>query len=263
MFSQSVIANMNMLSTSINEYFPGRVANVTRSAEIAKVLLVEILRAQFRVGERLPSERDLAARFKAGRGAVREALSQIEQLRLIEINPGGARVKSLRDSSIAVLGPLLALDECPNAQLVDQFLETFSVLTQLSGRRAIAAMSADQQNDLVKRLEIMVDSFTAGELGHEELHGFLESLGEISNNLVVRLIGNDLRTQLFERMIFEGRETTPKKDYHLRLLKGMKDAIENSDENLLSKSLENYFAELRVGVFQLLDSQAVGRNEMR
>ena len=153
---------MNMLSTSVNECFSGRVANTTRSAEIAKVLLDEILRGQFRVGERLPSERDLAARFRSGRGAVREALSQIEQLRLIEINPGGARIKSVRDSSIAVLGPLLALDESPNALLVDQFLETFSVLTQLSGRRAISAMSTDQQHALLKRLEEMTDRFATG-----------------------------------------------------------------------------------------------------
>ena len=253
---------MNVLSTSVNECFSGRVANTTRSAEIAKVLLVEILRGQFRVGERLPSERDLAARFRSGRGAVREALSQIEQLRLIEINPGGARIKSVRDSSIAVLGPLLALDESPNALLVDQFLETFSVLTQLSGRRAISAMSTDQQHALLKRLEEMTDRFATGDLGQDELHAFLESLGEISNNLVVRLIGNDLRTQLFERMIFKGRETTLNKNYHLQLLKGMRDGIESRDGNLFSKSLEEYFEELRVGVFQLLDSEIVGESKV-
>ena len=253
---------MNVLSTSVNECFSGRVANTTRSAEIAKVLLVEILRGQFRVGERLPSERDLAARFRSGRGAVREALSQIEQLRLIEINPGGARIKSVRDSSIAVLGPLLALDESPNALLVDQFLETCSVLTQLSGRRAISAMSTDQQHALLKRLEEMTDRFATGELCQDELHAFLESLGEISNNLVVRLIGNDLRTQLFERMIFKGRETTLNKNYHLQLLKGMRDGIESRDGNLFSKSLEEYFEELRVGVFQLLDSEIVGESKV-
>lgn len=253
---------MNNLSTSMNESFSGRVANTTRSAEIAKVLLVEILRGQFRVGERLPSERDLAARFQSGRGAVREALSQIEQLRLIVINPGGARIKSVRDSSIAVLGPLLALDENPNAMLVDQFLETFSVLTQLSGRRAIVAMSVDQQHALTKRLEVMITSFTSSALIHDELHAFLESLGEISNNLVVRLIGNDLKTQLFERMIFERRKNDLDKGPHLRLLKGMKDGIEKRNGDLLSKALEEYFEELRVGVFQLLDSEGDGKSKL-
>ena len=99
---------------------------MTRSHEIASVLRDEILRGQFRPGERLPSERDLAARFGASRGAVREALSQIEQLRLIDIQPGGARIKEVNDASIAVLGPLLGLGPAPDAGLVDQFLDTFS-----------------------------------------------------------------------------------------------------------------------------------------
>ena len=108
----------------------------------------------------------------------------------------------------------------------------------------------------------MTDRFATGELGQDELHAFLESLGEISNNLVVRLIGNDLRTQLFERMIFKGRETTLNKNYHLQLLKGMRDGIQSRDGNLFSKSLEEYFEELRVGVFQLLDSEIVGESKV-
>lgn len=249
-------------TTLTNERCSGREANPTRSAEIAKVLLTEILRGQFRVGERLPSERDLAARFQSGRGAVREALSQIEQLRLIEINPGGARIKSIRDSSIAVLGPLLALDEKPDPLLVDQFLETFSVLTQLSGRRAITVMSIDQQHALIVRLEAMIAALAQKKFVHDELRTFLESLGEISNNLVVRLIGNDLKTQLFERMVFKGRQTDLDEESHLRLLKGLKNGIEKSDGDLLSLSLEEYFQELRLGVFQLLHSENVGKKEL-
>lgn len=249
-------------TTLTNERFSGREANPTRSAEIAKVLLNEILRGQFRVGERLPSERDLAARFQSGRGAVREALSQIEQLRLIEINPGGARIKGIRDSSIAVLGPLLALDEKPDPLLVDQFLETFSVLTQLSGRRAITVMSIDQQHALIVRLEAMTAALAQKKFVHDELRAFLESLGEISNNLVVRLIGNDLKTQLFERMVFKGRKTVFDEESHLRLLKGLKDSIKKSDGDLLSLSLEGYFQELRSGVFQLLGSENVEKREV-
>lgn len=262
MVSRDVIADMNRSLTSMTESLSGRAANTTRSGEIAKVLLDEILRGQFRVGERLPSERDLAARFQSGRGAVREALLQIEQLRLIEINPGGARIKNVRDSSIAVLGPLLALDKRPDAILVDQFLETFSVLTQLSGRRAIVVMNNDQRVALAERLEAMIADFTTGESGYAELRAFLESLGEISNNIVVRLIGNDLRTQLFEQMVFKESETVVDKESHLRLLKGIKASIDKRDGDLLSISLEAYFQEVRARIFQILDSQPVDESEI-
>jgi DNA-binding FadR family transcriptional regulator len=47
----------------------------TISQEIADTLRDEVLRQRYRSGDRFPSERDLAARFDASRGAVREALS--------------------------------------------------------------------------------------------------------------------------------------------------------------------------------------------
>ena len=62
------------------------------SYEIATNLRTDILRQRYLSGERLPSERDLASRFDASRGAVREAMSQLEQSGLIEVKPGGARV---------------------------------------------------------------------------------------------------------------------------------------------------------------------------
>ena len=56
--------------------------------EILVVLRTEILRGQYRSGERLPSERDLSARFESNRGAIREVIKKLEQLGLIEVNPG-------------------------------------------------------------------------------------------------------------------------------------------------------------------------------
>jgi|TARA_B110000444_G_scaffold193114_1_gene183152 DNA-binding FadR family transcriptional regulator len=85
----------------------------TISHEIVDTLRDEILRQRYQSGDRFPSERDLAARLDAGRGAVREGLSKLEQLGLIRIQPGCARVQSLNLASLAVLGPLLALDDHP------------------------------------------------------------------------------------------------------------------------------------------------------
>jgi GntR family transcriptional repressor for pyruvate dehydrogenase complex len=113
----------------------------TISHEIADTLRDEVLRQRYRCGDRFPSERDLAARFDASRGAVREALSQLEQLGLIRTQPGGARVQSLNAASLAVLGPLMALDDHPDPLLVDQFLQTFSVLIAMTTKNAVTAAS--------------------------------------------------------------------------------------------------------------------------
>ena len=120
--------------------------NITLSNEIAALLRGEILDQRYREGERLPSERDLAAHFNASRGAVREALSQLEQIGLIDIQPGGARVQSLQSASIPVLGPLLARDELPDPVLVHQFPQTFGALAALSAREAVQSANQEQMN---------------------------------------------------------------------------------------------------------------------
>jgi GntR family transcriptional repressor for pyruvate dehydrogenase complex len=53
----------------------------SRADEIARALRDEILRGGYRPGERLPSERDLAARMGANRSSVREALAAEEGVR--------------------------------------------------------------------------------------------------------------------------------------------------------------------------------------
>jgi DNA-binding FadR family transcriptional regulator len=55
----------------------------TQSALIAKLVGFLLLR-KYEPGERVPSERELALRFKVGRGHIREALSYLEALRVIE-----------------------------------------------------------------------------------------------------------------------------------------------------------------------------------
>ena len=54
----------------------------TRHEEIAETLTKEILRGRYHVGDRLPSERDLAALYSVHRGAVREALKKNPQYSL-------------------------------------------------------------------------------------------------------------------------------------------------------------------------------------
>ena len=69
----------------------------SRTQEISDVLRDEILRGQYRAGERLPSERDVASRFGTSRGTVREAFKKLEQLGVATIQPGGARAVPIEE----------------------------------------------------------------------------------------------------------------------------------------------------------------------
>src|SRR6187397_761308 len=59
-----------------------------RYERIAEELRAEIARGTFPVGQRLPSERDLAQRFKVSRPSVREATIALELDGLVEVRYG-------------------------------------------------------------------------------------------------------------------------------------------------------------------------------
>lgn len=221
-------------------------SNNTISHEIADILRDEILRQRYRSGDRFPSERDLAARFDASRGAVREALSQLEQLGLIHTQPGGARVQSVNSASLAVLGPLLALDDHPDPLLVDQFLQTFSVLTSMTVKNAVNAASPEQLTQLKQLLVELANHSDDIEAMQPRWREFLEAMSTIADNLVVRLIRNDLKAQFVDQMMKRGFQPDLKKGSTDRLLTTLGVSLSKRDGELASKAMQNHFEELRV-----------------
>lgn len=231
-------------------------SNNTISREIANIMRDEILRKRYRSGDRLPSERDLAARFDASRGAVREALSQLEQLGLIHIQPGGARVQSVDSASLAVLGPLLALDDHPDSLLVDQFLQTFSVLTSMTAKNAVNAASPDQLIQLKELVVALEGHFNDFEEMQPRWRELLDAMSIIADNLVVRLISNDLKTQLVDQMMKLGVRPDLKEGSIDKLLETLKVSLNKQDGELASKAMQNHFEKVREGVGEAIRFKA-------
>lgn len=228
----------------------------TISHEIADILRDEILRQRYLSGDRFPSERDLAARFDASRGAVREALSQLEQLGLIHTQPGGARVQSVNAASLAVLGPLMALDEHLDPLLVDQFLQTFAVLTAMTTKNAINGASPEQLiqlQQLVVELASQSDDFEAMQPRWREL---LEAMSTIADNLVVRLISNDLKAQFVAQMMKLGVRPDLKRGSIDRLLTTLRVSINERDGELAGEAMQKHFEELREAVGEAIRFKA-------
>lgn len=227
--------------------------NNTISHEIAAILRDEILRQQYRAGERFPSERDLAGRFDASRGAVREALSQLEQLGLIRILPGGARVQTVDSASIAILGPLMDMQELPDPVLVDQFLQTFGALTSLTARSAVENASGDQLNQLqemVVELAKQADDFEAMQPKWRE---FLEYMSTVADNLVVRLISNDLKAQFVEQMMKLGIKPEVKKKAVNQLLSKLQTSFGSKDGELAASAMQLHFDDVRFAVVRAIN----------
>ncbi len=174
--------------------------NLSRSQEISSLLRDEILRGQYRPTERLPSERDLVVRFKTSRGTVREVFKKLEQLGVISIQPGGARVVPIEDCTLAILGPLLGLSDMPDQKLVSQAIEIGSLLV---GFAVEQAMTTDENATVSEARAIVREMLDANIEEIQAVMGpprLIQVFAKTSDHLVLRLIMNSLRSQVVERL---------------------------------------------------------------
>lgn len=232
--------------------------NKTLSHDIAHSLRTDILRQRYRCEDRLPSERELAARFGASRGAVREALSQLEQLGLIRTQPGGARVQPIEAASIAILGPLMELEEVPDAALVDQFLQTFGAMAALTAREAVVVASAEELQALVNRVSALKKHSADFNAAQTEWVALLEAMATLADNLVVRLIGNDLKAQFVSQMLKLGIRPVFKKRVIGEVLVALERALRAGDRDLAHTAIIRYFDELRLAMQHAMESRKAG-----
>jgi DNA-binding FadR family transcriptional regulator len=233
----------------------------TISHEIAHKVRTDILRERYICGDRLPSERDLASRFDASRGAVREALTQLEQTGLIKIQPGGARVRPIQSASISVLGPLMTLDESPDPVLIDQFLQTFAALSALTAREAINYANNEEMNHLHQMVVSLSKQAKNYEAMQPRWHKFLRALAEIADNLVIHLIGNDLRAQFVDQMVKFGIQPELRKKVVNEVLSTLKTSVTERNGDLAQLAVQQYFDELRKSVTKIFDNQRCSYRE--
>ncbi len=179
----------------------------SRSQRSAASVRDEILAGQYREGERLPSERDLALRFDVNRGAVREALKKLEQLGLTDIRLGGARVRPLEQASLDVIAHFFDLEDHPDPDPVEQVLEVFRGVTAMAVRLGVERASDEDIDTAIA----LVEKIIASRGGAEEQQRLSLSLSEIfveaSGNLVLRLVRNGIKMQFLDRLQRAGANT--------------------------------------------------------
>ncbi|MGB0693572.1 MAG: FadR/GntR family transcriptional regulator [Pseudomonadales bacterium] len=171
-------------------------ATVSKVEEITAILRTEILRGQYRPGERLPSERDLSARFETNRGAIREVVKKLEQLGIIAVAPGGVRVLPLEEATLEVLGYLLELGEVHRPELIGQMLDVLGAMTSLSIRSALAKATDNEIEDITLIVHALIAAHDKDDSAvHEVWIQLSEKLISIHRNLILRLVANGLRAQ--------------------------------------------------------------------
>ena len=171
----------------------------TKHDHIADTLTNEVLSGRYQPGDRLPSERELAIRFDANRGAVREAMTKLAQLGIADIQPGGARVAPIAEASLDIIGCILASTDVPDANLIDQIFEVVDLLFGMAADRVIERATDAQIDEIRALVQVLcdgpLDREAHAQARFEMMHAFMAT----SENLVCRLIAKSLFAQIAPR----------------------------------------------------------------
>lgn len=168
----------------------------TPSEVIIKQLQGLISDGTLKPGDRLPSERELAARFRVGRGYVREALQRLEFYGILRTYPNtGTIVASLGVKALdGLISNILALDRSD----LHSLLETRALLEIHSAWLAAQRATDDE----IAALESLHGEFRlqveGGCVGLEEDIAFHFKIVECSRNSVLRSLLSLISAEIME-----------------------------------------------------------------
>jgi GntR family transcriptional regulator, transcriptional repressor for pyruvate dehydrogenase complex len=156
-----------------------------------------ILTGRYAPGERLPTQRTLAAELGVNMASVRSALGRLEQLRLVEVRHGDAmRVLDWRRSggleALAVLG---GVDPPTVAALFEARRLLLTEAARLAAERRTDEQ-AEQLRELAASLRTAVDDHAALLADW----AYMSTIVEAAGNLVFQLIMNSVRELYLPRI---------------------------------------------------------------
>jgi GntR family transcriptional repressor for pyruvate dehydrogenase complex len=155
--------------------------------EIVEQIRLLVAEGHVKAGDRLPSERDLAERLQVSRASVREALSALEMMGLLEIRSGeGTYIKQVNiDSVVAPLAWVLSMEK----DIVLELLEVRKILESQAVALAAERADAEELAEMRDALEEMKSDLNTNRLGDQSDHSFHYAIARgTKNKILIRLM---------------------------------------------------------------------------
>lgn len=214
------------------------------SSRIAMLLRKSIFTGEYRPGDRLPPERDIAERFGVSRVTVRQALQEIEREEWIEIVQGrGATVMDFnREIGIEVLSRLLA--SCPRAVVTpDTFMTMHDFSNWLYKQICVSAARRAGAGDRQKLLDI-IHEYRGGISVEDYMRiegGFYHELLRIGDNLILRMFFNTYMNA-FEHLARTGVLSGPPlpRELFIAFHTGLADAVCENRTDRIEETIEKH-----------------------
>jgi GntR family transcriptional repressor for pyruvate dehydrogenase complex len=163
-------------------------------------LVEDVLSGRYEPGEKLPTQRALAAELDVNMASVREAVKRLEQLGLVEVRHGDAmRVTDWRTSGgLDVIAHVLFAAGGLDHEMLGQLMEARRLMLAESARLAAERRDDDQARRLEALAERIAD--TPDDAAAQALDfAFFSELVEAAGNVVLVLVMNSIRRIYFAR----------------------------------------------------------------
>ncbi|MZD07346.1 FCD domain-containing protein [Streptomyces sp. SID5785] len=214
---------------------PGPARRGLLTERFARELEREIRSGAIEVGAKLPSERELAARFGASRNVVREVLRRLEAQHLIEVAPGrGSFVREQSTGQARRYDALYRAGRPTVRQLIEARIPLEVEIAALAARRAtdedLAAMRSAQRT-----MEAATDVVVRAQADVE----FHDAIAAGGGNPVLRIMLASISGLMFEMMLRSHSDPSiaePGVPHHPEILA----AIEAGDAELASSRMREH-----------------------
>ncbi len=169
------------------------------SEQVFANLCEQILGGRYEPGEKLPTQRTLAADLGVNMASIREAVKRLEQMNLVEVRHGDAmRVTDWREhGGLDVIAHLLFRAGGAHAGTFTALLEARRLMLQEAARLA-ADRRTDEQAAKLCELAEAIGAGDGTEVDQLLDFAFMTELVEASGNVVFRLILNNVRRLYFD-----------------------------------------------------------------
>ena len=177
------------------------VPNTLVSDRVFVTLLEALLSGRYAPGEKLPTQRALAADLGVTMSSVREALKRLEQMGLVDVRHGSAmRVRDWREhGGLDVLTHLLFRGGSLDAGVLAAILEARALML-----RELAGLAAERRSGAqAQLLHELAARFAATDDPHEAARvdfAFFTEVAQAAGNLVFELILNSIRELYFAHL---------------------------------------------------------------
>jgi len=222
----------------------------SRAEAIAAELRAQILSGKYGPGERLPSERELSERLGVNRASAREALKKLEQLGMISIQRGGARVVPLEQAGLGALQHMLAMDS-PSRELVSQWLDVHELViagaTRLAVQRGTREEFAEAKRLLRRLCEPSLSIEEYIQVGDE----LTDLIARASRNVVVRMVRDGL-TATARRSHDVRRQLRPSRKLLLGIVREIERALGDRDADGAEAGVRRLLEQSRNVVIDLI-----------